>query len=283
MVGRAKRGLAQHFLESSWVRRLVGVIAPQAGETFLEIGPGRGALTAALADTGARVVAVELDDDLVEHLRGQSHAGVTVVHEDFLRTRIESLPGISALPAGGLRVVGNLPYNVGSAMLLKLLHFSRAASCARDAVLMLQREVALRVTAQAGTSDWGALAVATSLQAETRYALTVPPGAFRPMPKVTSAVVALRFAPSTIRIADQALFDRVVRTIFTQRRKTAINAARRILTELSTLPPESIFARAGVDPGLRPAHLGLPELARLVEVVKSSPRTLQPRHFSDDN
>ena len=272
MVAKAKRGLGQHFLEAAWVRRLVQIIAPRPDDTFLEVGPGRGVLTGALAYAGARVVAVELDQDLVTHLETLAPAGVTVVHADFLKTRIEDLPGFAALPPGGLRIVGNLPYNVGSAILLKLLRFSHRHSSARDAVVMLQKEVAERVTAGPGGRDWGALAVATSLHAEARLALTVPPGAFRPMPKVTSAVVSLRFRPSRIVIRNQEVFDRLVRTIFTQRRKTSLNATRRFVTELSVLPPEVIFTRAGVDPRVRPAELGLPELARLAEVVSSSLR-----------
>ena len=266
---RAKRRLAQHFLESSWVERLVAVVAPEPTDVILEIGPGRGALTLALARSGARVVAVEVDRELATELGGRVPANVTVVTDDFLHASLEDLTG---LPLQNVRVVGNLPYNVASPMLLKLLRLSRDTGRFRDATLMVQREVAERIIACPGTRDWGPLAIATQLQAEAAPALTVPPGAFRPMPKVTSAVVTLRFRSSPVPIRDRALFDRFVRTLFTQRRKTAVNAARRFMEEVGRLPPEEVFAKAGVDPRMRPAELQLSELADLSEVLASEAR-----------
>ena len=268
MTPQARRRFAQHFLEAAWADRVVRLVDPQASDTILEIGPGRGALTGALAGSGARVVAVEIDRDLADTLQSESPANLTVIPEDFLALDLESLP----VDMTGARVVGNLPYGVGSQIVLKLLRASRDGQYFRDAVVMLQREVADRMTATPGTRDWGPLAVATCLHAEASRALTLPPGAFRPMPKVTSAVVVMRFRPPPVSIQEPALFDQMVRVMFTQRRKTALNALRPFATRESLLAAEQVFERAGVDPRKRPGDLELSELADLSEVLRLTPR-----------
>ena len=264
---RARRHFAQHFLEPAWVDRVVEVIQPRNTDTFLEVGAGRGALTLSLARSGARVVAVEIDRNLVASLRPALPSNVTIIEGDFLALDLEHLPG---LPDGVIRVTGNLPYSVGSPILLSLLRASQGGTRFRDAVLMLQREVADRVTASPGSRDWGPLAVAVRLHAEPTRALTLPAGAFRPIPRVRSALVTLRFRPAQVPVRDPGLLDRVVRVIFTQRRKTAINALRPLVSQLSCVSAEEVFQRAGVDPRRRPGELGLAELAELSEVLASS-------------
>ena len=269
MVIRAKRHLAQHFLESAWVDRVVAIVAPQPHETFLEVGAGRGALTPQLAARAAHVVAVEIDRQLVAKLRRVVPTNVTVVAADFLNLDLDSVP---ELCAPGVRVAGNLPYNVGSAIVLRLLTTSDFGQRLPDATVMLQREVADRVTAVAGSRDWGPLAVRTALHADASQVLTLPPGAFRPMPKVRSALVRLRFRPAPVVVRDLALLDQVVRAMFTQRRKQVSNALRPILSQLTTLPAERVLELAGIDPQRRPAELGLAELAELSEVLASARR-----------
>ncbi len=268
MTPRARRRFAQHFLQAAWADRLVRLVDPQSTDTILEIGPGRGALTGALAGSGARVVAVEIDRDLADTLQSEAPANLTVIPEDFLALELESIP----VDLTGARVVGNLPYSVGSKIVLKLLRASRDAQYFRDAFVMLQREVADRMTSTPGTRDWGPLGVATCLHAEASRALTLPAGAFRPMPKVTSAVVAMRFRPPPVSIQEPALFDQMVRIMFTQRRKTALNALRPFATRESLLAAEQVFERAGVDPRKRPGDLELSELADLSEVLRLTPR-----------
>ena len=249
------------------MKRVVDVIQPTQTDTILEIGAGSGALTLSLAQSGARIIAVEIDHDLVAALRLAAPPSVTVVDGDFLALDLERLPN---LPDEPIRVVGNLPYNVGSPILLALLRWSGHGTRLRDAVLMLQREVADRITAVPKSRDWGPLAVAVQLHADPTLKFTLPAGAFRPMPRVRSAVVALRFRPSPIPVHDPALLDQLVRGIFTQRRKTAANALRPLVSTHSSLSAEEVFRRAGVDPRCRPAELELAELAELAEVLGSN-------------
>src|SRR5204863_1420915 len=121
---------------------------------------------------------------------------------------------------------GNLPYNISSPILFKLLRAADEGRRFSDATLMLQKEVADRLVAQPGTGDYGTLAIQVALVADVERLLTLPPGAFRPPPKVTSAVVGLRFRPATVEVGDRAAFERLVRGAFTQRRKTLLNALR---------------------------------------------------------
>ena len=265
MWSRPKRRFAQHFLEPAWAERLVRLVDPQPGETIVEIGPGRGALTGGLARSGATVVAVEIDRDLAVQLRAQSLPNLTVICQDFLQLDLDLLP--SGAPAG--RVVGNLPYSVGSRILVRLLWSSDQGRRFRDAVVMLQREVADRVTARPGSRNWGPLGVVTGLHAEPTRVMTLPPGAFRPMPKVTAAVVALRFRPAPVTLQDPLFFDQMVRAMFTQRRKTAVNALRAFSRRQGCSSPEGLFRQTGIDPKSRPGALGLTELAELSEVLQS--------------
>ena len=267
MSKRARRQFSQHFLESSWVDRLVRIVEPSPTDTFLEVGPGRGALTLALARSGARIIAVEIDRDLVAQLRRETPSNVTIVAGDFLTLDLDR---VEKLSPGPLRAIGNLPYSVSSPILLKLLRFSDHGARIRDAVLMFQREVAERVTAEPGTSEWGPLAVAVRLHARPRTALKIPAGAFRPIPQVQSAVVTLQFCQAPVVVRDPRLLDRVTRSIFSQRRKTAVNALRPLISQMSNLPANTIFEKAGVAPGVRPDKLGLAELAELSEVLADS-------------
>ena len=267
MTRGRRRRLGQHFLEPAWVDKLLALMAPAPHDTFLEIGAGRGALTLALAARAARLVAVEIDPRLAAELKARAPAPVAVVQADFLRLDLDAL-----VPDPPARAVGNLPYSAATAILLKLLDFSGCGARLADATLMLQREVADRVTAAPGTRDWGPLAIATRMHAEARRTLTLPPGAFRPMPRVQSAVVQLEFRAPPVRPADPAVFDRLVRALFTRRRKTALNALRLHATQCSTLPAADIFDRAGVDPRQRPEQLDLPALAGLCAVLAATRR-----------
>jgi 16S rRNA (adenine1518-N6/adenine1519-N6)-dimethyltransferase len=267
MLKRPQRRFSQHFLESSWVDRVIRIVEPAPADTFLEIGSGRGALTLALARTGARIIAVEIDQDLVTQLRHDAPSNVTIVSGDFLALDLDR---VDKLPDNPLRAVGNLPYSVSAPILLKLLRFSDHGARVRDAVLMFQREVADRVTAEPGTRNWGPLAVAVRLHAQSRIALTIPAGAFRPIPKVQSALVTLRFCPAPVTVRDPHLLDQVVRSIFSQRRKTAVNSLRPLVSQISTLAADVVFERAGIDPRMRPEQLKLSELAELSDVLANS-------------
>ena len=262
MTARTKRRFAQHFLEPAWVDKLLTAINPGTHDTFLEIGPGRGALTMPLATRCSQVTAIEIDGALAAELARRVPESVSIVPADALELDLAELE----LPVPS-RAVGNLPYNVASQILITLLDFSAEGTRLSDATLMLQREVADRVTGRPRTRHWGPLAVATRLAAVPTRLMTLPPGAFRPMPKVQSAAVRLEFGPPPVHIGDRLLFDGLVRRLFTQRRKTALNALRPFAARHTRLPVTEVFARAGVDPSHRPGQLDLTELAELSAVL----------------
>ena len=271
-MARARKRFAQHFLEAAWVAKLVQAVAPQHGEPFVEIGPGRGAITWPLVERSGRVLAIEVDRDLAAALRARQAAGLTVIEADVLEANLPALVEAWQAPLGPahpVRVVGNLPYNISTPILFKLLHTSVATGGLRDATLMLQREVADRLRARPGTKEYGVLTVLTALHADVQPLLNLPPGAFRPPPKVSSAVVRLVFRPAAVTLRDEALFTRMVRMVFTQRRKTMANALKPFAEGL-TLTAAGALAAAGLDGQRRPETLQLVELARLADVFASA-------------
>jgi 16S rRNA (adenine1518-N6/adenine1519-N6)-dimethyltransferase len=260
---RARKRFGQHFLEKAWVDKLIAGLGATPDDTFLEIGPGRGALTRPLAPLVRDVVAVEIDRDLAAGLPAAVPFNVRVVRGDFLDVNLEELLAGVSLP---VRVVGNLPYNVSSPILFKLLDAADEGRRFRDATLMLQKEVADRLVARPGTGEYGTLAVQVALLADVDRVLTLPPGAFRPPPKVTSAVVRLRFHEPAADVGDRATFERIVRGVFLQRRKTLANALKPVAFSLGRSAPE-LLDRAEVDGSRRPEELTLADMARLSRAV----------------
>ena len=260
---RARKRFGQHFLEPAWVAKLLASLSPAPDDVFLEIGPGRGALTIPLAARVRRVIAVEIDRDLAGFLQQQLPPTVTVVQADFLDVDVNRLLAGENRP---LRVVGNLPYNVSSPILFKLLHAAGHGRVLTDATLMLQKEVADRLSAAPGTADYGSLAIQVALLADVERVLTLPPGAFRPPPKVTSAVVRMRFRPPQVDVGSMDMFERVVRGVFLQRRKTLANALKPVADSFGRSAPE-LIAAAGLDGTKRPGELTLDEVARLSRAV----------------
>jgi 16S rRNA (adenine1518-N6/adenine1519-N6)-dimethyltransferase len=267
----ARKRFGQHFLERPWADKLVHAIAPSADQTFLEIGSGRGALTGPLAARAAHVLAFEIDRDLVAELRRSVPPNVTVVEGDFLKlsaTQLEQL--MSGVPAarersGTLRAAGNLPYNAASPILFKLIELHSAGIPVADGTVMLQREVADRLTATPGTRAYGVLAVLIGQSARVERLLSLPPGAFRPPPKVHSAVVRLAFHAPEPAARNPQLFAALVHAIFTRRRKTLGNA-------LKAFPPGAtlgarVLELAGLDGGRRPEALTITELVRLADAL----------------
>jgi 16S rRNA (adenine1518-N6/adenine1519-N6)-dimethyltransferase len=261
---RALKRYGQHFLEAAWADKLVAAINPRPADRFLEIGPGPGALTLRLAPHVAHLTAVEVDRALIESLRPKLPSNVALVHADFL----DFDP--VALAPGPLRVAGNLPYNLSSPILFKLLDMHRRrlqdaqGPSLADATLMVQREVAERLEARPGGRDYGVLAIFVQFRADVRRMLTLPPGAFRPAPRVHSAVVSLRFRQPAVGVLDEAGFVAMVRSMFTQRRKTLSNALRPYAESRGRQAREAL-ASAGLDPRRRPETLQLEELARLAD------------------
>ena len=209
------RRLGQHFLRASSVERLLRVVDPRPDESFLEIGPGAGALTLPLAARAGAVVAVELDASLAARLRERAPANLRIVTGDALRVDLREL-----VPAGA-RVVGNLPYYVSSPLLRRFLDLHDRV---RDVHVMLQDEVAVRIASPPGSRDYGILSVLYALWADVDIPLRFPPGAFEPPPKVDSALLRARFLPQPrAEVDDAAGFERLIQTAFRQRRRTLEN------------------------------------------------------------
>lgn len=259
-VGKARRRFGQHFLAPAWADKVVNAIAPSRDDRFLEIGPGPGALTLRLAPRVEHLTAIEIDRDLAAELQPRLPAHVDLVIGDILDVDLAPF-----MTSGPLRVAGNLPYNISSPILFMLMAAARTAPGLQDATLMLQLEVAERLTAPPGTKDYGVLTIFTALQADVQRVLALPPGAFRPPPKVHSAVVKLTFRPSPLPAGSEAAFERMVRTIFMQRRKTLANALRPYAESIGR-QAKAVLTEAGIDPIRRPETLTQDDLLRLVSV-----------------
>jgi 16S rRNA (adenine1518-N6/adenine1519-N6)-dimethyltransferase len=267
-TSRAKKRFGQHFLERPWVDKVAAAIEPRPEDVFLEIGPGRGALTQALTARARHVIAIEIDRGLAADLRRAAPSNLTVVESDFLA--LEPRQILRTIADAGvtfarLRVAGNLPYNVGSPILFALADLSRAGELVSDATVMLQQEVVDRLTAAPGTKEYGVLTVLLSYRAACERVLALPPGAFRPMPAVHSAVARLTFhAPDPAPI-DEPRFQELVQAIFTRRRKTMANALNAFQAHHDVAPVDALNA-ASIDPMRRPETLSVAELARLSDV-----------------
>jgi 16S rRNA (adenine1518-N6/adenine1519-N6)-dimethyltransferase len=252
-----RHALGQHFLRDAAIARaIVDLVAPTASDLVVEIGPGAGALTGLLAARAGRLVALEIDRTLGAGLRARLPT-VEVLDAD---ARTWDYTGLAAPPGGRVLIVGNLPYSVGKPILAALIE---ARAAIDEMALMLQREVAERVAAPPGGKTYGSLSVFVQLHCDVRVALRVPPGAFRPPPKVESAVLHLRvLREPRVALADARRFERVVRAAFAQRRKMLANA----LAAGLGLPLDLIrraATAAGVDPTRRAETLTLPEFAEL--------------------
>lgn len=263
---RARKRFAQHFLEAAWVNKLIAAANITDADSVVEIGPGRGAITRPLAERCARLLAIEVDRDLAADLEASKPANVTVVTGDVLSVDLTPILanwlGAPPGPANSFRIVGNLPYNISSPILFRLIELAGATKGVADALLMLQKEVADRLIARVGTGDYGVLTVLTAMHADVTRVLSLPPGAFRPQPKVHSAVVRLTFRPPKAHVDDPAAFVRMVRTTFTQRRKTLGNALKPFAAETGQ-DAASVLRRAGIDGQRRPETLELGEFALL--------------------
>jgi 16S rRNA (adenine1518-N6/adenine1519-N6)-dimethyltransferase len=262
----ARKRFGQHFLEPAWVVKVVDAVAPQPGDSFFEIGPGRGALTRPLAARAARVTAFEIDRDLAAALRQTAPPNLTIVEGDFLESG-----GAFDAPAGRpIRVAGNLPYNVASPIIFKLIELYDAGVPLNDATLMLQREVADRLLAPPRTKEYGVLTLLVRLSADVERLLSLPPGAFRPMPKVQSSLVRLRFHPPAPKPHDRSAFVALVRAAFMKRRKTIENAVLPHWPS-SRASLASVLSSGGFDRQCRPESLELAEFVRLSDALGRLP------------
>ena len=255
----AKKHLGQNFLHDRGViARIVQAIDPRPGDALVEIGPGRGALTFPLLDRHGALTAIEFDRDLHAPLQAaaRAHGDLRLVEGDVLAVDFTALGRRLAPADGRIRLVGNLPYNLSSPILFHALDHAAAIV---DMHFMLQKEVVERMAAPPGSKVYGRLSVMLQAYCTVAPLFTVPPDAFRPAPKVDSAVVRLVPRPAgEIAVADRARFAAIVRAAFGQRRKTLRNALA------GTLAPGAIAA-AGLDPGARAEQLAVADFVRLAE------------------
>ena len=235
-----KKNLGQHFLhDAGIVERIVQAVDPRPGELLVEIGPGQGAITFPLLRRHGALTVIEFDRDLITPLAiaCEGLGDLTIIHKDVLQVDVAKLAG-----DGRVRLVGNLPYNISTPILFHVLEHAEAIV---DMHFMLQKEVVDRMAAGPGSKTYGRLSVMLQAVCEVEPLFDVPPQSFRPPPKVDSSVVRLvPRPPGSAGVADQAVFEAVVRDAFGQRRKTLRNAL------MAQCDAEAIAA-AGIRPDAR--------------------------------
>ena len=249
--------LGQNFLaDASWRSRILSALGVRSSDVWLEIGAGHGEMTRGLAQKAARVVAIELDPKLVHTLRALAagQANIEVVAGDVLKLDLARLAG-----AQPFRVYGSLPYYITSPILHRLF---ACAGYIESLHIVVQLEVAARLAARPGRRDYGYLSVATQYFTRPEIVFRIPPGAFRPRPKVASALVALRVpgARAEMGIPDDAAFLRFVQGCFAQKRKTLANNLRVLFPQKRA---EVALATSGITPKARAEELTLPQFASL--------------------
>lgn len=257
---QARKRFGQNFLHDQQViDRIIREIAPTSSDHLLEIGPGQGALTEQLAESGARVDCVELDRDLAEHLRHQyrDYDNVHIHQHDILKFDLNDLE----LSDKRVRIIGNLPYNISTAVLFHLVKYHEKIE---DMSFMLQLEVVERMSASVGDKDYGRLSLMLQYFCQAEKLFDVSPQAFTPQPKVNSAIVRLtphKALPITVKDTD--CLKVVVRTAFNQRRKTLKNS-------LKTLISDSELSDLEIDMTLRPEKLTLTDYVKISDAISES-------------
>lgn len=252
-----KKSLGQHFLtDRSYIERIVLAVDPKPGDRLVEIGPGQGAITLPLLRRHGELTAIEFDRDLITPLMEASEGvgRLAIIHKDVLAVDFGKLAGDDRL-----RLVGNLPYNLSSPI---LFHALEHAASIRDMVFMLQKEVVDRMAAGPGSKVYGRLSVMLQAYCTVTPLFVVPPGAFRPPPKVDSAVVRMvPRPPAEIGVADPQRFTDIVRAAFGQRRKTLRNA-------LGGVCDGAAIEAAGISPDARAEQV---EVAAFIRLANQAP------------
>jgi len=266
---RPTKSLGQHFLiHQATAGKIAAAIHPEPGDVVVEIGAGLGALTLPLSKSGARVIAVEIDSELAAFLHRQFRAktGEETVRVECMDILKVDLAGLHHRFNRKLKIIGNLPYNISSPVLFKLME---GADCIQKAVLMLQNEVAERVLAGPGSKDNSILSIMAAYHSERERFMRLKPSQFHPPPKVDSQVIRLTFrkCPLTPKVASPWLLQ-VVKAAFSHRRKTLKNSL--LASNLPDLTPESVrmaLEEAAIESRKRPESLGLEDFLRLARAL----------------
>jgi 16S rRNA (adenine1518-N6/adenine1519-N6)-dimethyltransferase len=260
------KSLGQNFLiDENILNKVVAVAEVTKDDYILEVGPGIGALTAALANRAKKVVAIEIDKGIIPVLRKsvEDFDNVEVIEGDVLKVDLAKLAQEN-FDSSDFKVVANLPYYITTPVIMKLLS---AQLPIRVMVFMVQKEVAQRMSALPGSKEYGALSVAVQFYSKARTEFKVPPSAFMPRPKVDSAVVRLKTGKPPVEVEDTQLFFKVVRLAFLHRRKTLGNALAMGDLGLDRESIRNILTDLGIDPQRRGETLSLQEFAKIVNVL----------------
>ena len=252
IVKPLKRFGQNYLHDKNIIKKIVGEINPLPDDTILEIGPGKGALTELIYGKTENFIAVEIDTRVIEDLQSK-FPGLQLIQKDFLKVDLSTIYDSNKKK---LRIIGNIPYNLTSSIIFKAI---RNSEMVEDAVLMVQNEVAKRMTAKQGSKDYGILTVLLNYFTDTQVCFKVSPNAFYPKPKVTSAVVHLRFKELSISEEKREMFISIVKACFGNRRKTLKNSlSNSIFKELN-------FSNSGIDLSLRAEQLDVKDFLVLTE------------------
>lgn len=250
-----RKALGQHFLTNKKIlHRIVDVIAPQEGDLIVEIGAGKGALTFGLAETGARIIAVEKDASLIPQLLKRASPNLTVLEEDILRVKFRDL-----FQGKHGKIVGNLPYAISSPLLFKVLDEKESVDYC---VFLLQREVAQRVCASPGTKKFAPLSILTQVDFETCMHFRVPAAFFSPSPRIESALISLRKRERPLfAIHDSVRFANFLRGVFRSRRKKLSNNLKALGIPLQRI--KEAYLICGINEKLRPEQVSIAQFHAL--------------------
>ena len=250
-----RKRLGQHFLyDLSILEKIVSEAGVGTEDTVVEIGPGPGTLTKVLSGKAKKVIAVELDERLYEKLKSElsGAANIELIHGDALKFPFQKI--------GDFKVVANIPYYITTPLIFKLLE---ARQCLSTMTVTLQREVAERIVAHPGGKDYGVLSIMVQYLARAELRFIIPKEAFRPAPKVDSALLHMEILEEPcVSVRDEKTFQRVVKTAFSRRRKTLSNSLKSFGDGIR----EKLVA-AGIDPGRRPETLSIEEFAALADLL----------------
>ncbi|MBI3353621.1 MAG: 16S rRNA (adenine(1518)-N(6)/adenine(1519)-N(6))-dimethyltransferase RsmA [Nitrospirae bacterium] len=258
---RPKKSLGQHFLtDKNIANKIIDAAGITEGDIVVEIGPGNGILTALLAEKAKKVVAIEIDERLIENLRSSlaRFSNVEIIQKDALKFTYQDLPH-------RFKVVANLPYYITTPIIFRLLE---AKGMVISMTLMMQREVAERIVAGPGGKDYGVLSIAVQFYAEPKIDFIVPPTVFNPRPKVSSAVVSFNILKKVrVKTRDEEFFFKVVRAGFAQRRKTLRNTMKAANLGISADVLEEAFKKCEIEPTRRGETLSISEFAKLADQI----------------
>lgn len=246
-----KKHLGQIFLfDPSILHRIVKAAGITHDDTVVEIGPGPGTLTNILGSAARKVIAIEIDYELYEKLKNKLNEfkNIEIVHADALKFQYEKLEPF--------KVVANIPYYITTPIIFRLLDSRKNM---KSMTLTIQREVAQRIAAKPCTKDYGVLSIMVQYFGRPELKFIIPKGAFRPVPKVDSAVIHIQIPPApSVKVTDENLFFRTVKNAFAQRRKTLANSLKPVSRDI-----KAILINAGIDPNRRAETLSIEEFARL--------------------